>query len=106
MLIFALDLEEVKEVRARGVDLDQVFRRMSAGGRQGGDSEFLGSGDILADLYCFHDGRRLSLGRCYYLNCRDTGHGGSDLCSVQVIHTAQSTRYSTLSILGVLPRPR
>lgn len=32
-MIFALDLEEVKEIRPAGMDLDQVFRWIGSWGR-------------------------------------------------------------------------
>lgn len=54
MLVFALNLEEIEEVCATGVDLDQVLRRMRRRSGQGRYGEVLRSGDILRDLDGFH----------------------------------------------------
>lgn len=41
-LVFALDLEDVKEVCGRGVDLDEVLVRARGRVRDGGDGEVSG----------------------------------------------------------------
>lgn len=43
VLVYALDLEEIKEVEAGGVDLDQVFVGGGRGGRQVGYFEVEGA---------------------------------------------------------------
>ena len=55
MLVFALNLEKVKEVCAGRVDLDQVLRGMGSWRRKGGHEEVLWSGDVFCDLDSFHD---------------------------------------------------
>ena len=54
MLVFALDLEEVKEICACRTDLDEVFRRMGSWCGEGGDGKVLRSGDVFCYLNSFH----------------------------------------------------
>jgi len=54
MLIFALYLEEIEEVRTCGTYTDEVFVWMRVGRWFGSDFQFLGTFDVLADLYSSH----------------------------------------------------
>src|ERR1700761_1664841 len=54
MLVLALDLKEVEEIRATGVDLDQVFRGMRRWCWECGYEEVLRPGDVLCHLDGFH----------------------------------------------------
>lgn len=48
VLVFALDLQDVKEVGRRGMHLDQVLVRARLGVRQLGDLELMRSLQVLA----------------------------------------------------------
>ena len=62
MLVLPSDLEEVEEVGAAGVDLDEVFGRIGLERWQGLYFKVEGSGDVRRHLYGSH--RDQCLGAC------------------------------------------